>query len=168
MRKLIALVSVLALALLVAPAALAGGGTCDGTGTGGGAGGTGGAGGGSGAGGGAQTQKQTHARNVKYSLNGTVQAADTGASTLSVLVKQSNRRARAYEGAVVTLTLTAKTKLYRRTVDGQLVVVTLADFAAGDRITSVGTLDKTDPAAPLFTAQRITLRPAAGTGTVCK
>jgi hypothetical protein len=155
MRKLIAAVSVLALALLLAPAALAAGGTCDGTGPGGGT--------GSGAG----TQTQTRAHNVKYSLNGTVQAADTGASTLTVLVKQSNRRARAYKGQVVTITVTATTKLYQRTVDGELVAITLADFKAGDRVQSVGTLDKTDPAAPVFTAQRITLRPALGTGTTC-
>jgi hypothetical protein len=155
MRKLIAAVSVLALALLLAPAALAAGGTCDGTGPGGGT--------GSGAG----TQTQTRAHNVKYSLNGTVQAADTGASTLTVLVKQSNRRARAYKGQVVTITVTASTKLYQRTVDGELVAITLADFKAGDRVQSVGTLDKTDPAAPVFTAQRITLRPALGTGTTC-
>lgn len=158
MRKLIAAVSVLALALLLAPVALAAGGTCDGTGPGGGT--------GSGTGGGG-TQTQTQAHNVKYSLNGTVQAADTGASTLTVLVKQSNRRARAYKGQVVTIAVTATTKLYQRTVDGELVAITLADFKAGDRVQSVGTLDKTDPAAPVFTAQRITLRPALGTSTTC-
>lgn len=160
MRKLIAAVSVLALALLLAPAALAAGGTCDGTGPGGGTGG--------GTGSGAGTQTQTRAHNVKYSLNGAVQAADTGASTITVLVKQSNRRARAYKGQVVTITVTATTKLYQRTVDGELVSITLADFKADDRVQSVGTLDKTDPAAPVFTAQRITLRPALGTGTTCQ
>ena len=156
MKKLIVTVAVLALALMLAPAAFAAGGTCDGTGGGTGGGGTG-------------TQTQTHKRahNVKYSLNGTVQAADTEASTLSVLVKQSNRRARAYRGDVVTITVTAATKLYQRTVDGTLVVITLADFKAGDRITSVGKLDKTDAANPVFTASRITLRPAAGTCTTC-
>ena len=45
-----------------------------------------------------------------------------------------NRRARAYKGDVVTLTVTATTKLYRRTVDGELVAITLADFKAGDRV----------------------------------
>jgi hypothetical protein len=161
MKKLIVTMAVLALALMLAPAAFAGDGTCDGTG-----GGTGN-GGGNGEGTGTQTQTHKRAHNVKYSLNGTVQAADTEASTLSVLVKQSNRRARAYKGDVVTLTVTAATKLYRRTVDGELVTITLADFRAGDRITSVGRLDKTDAANPVFTASRITLRPAALTGTTC-
>lgn len=163
MKKLIVTVAVLALALMLAPAALAGDGTCDGTG--------GGSGGGSGSGDctGTQTQTQTHKRahNVKYSLHGTVQAADTEASTLSVLVRQCNRRARAYKGDVVTITVTAATKLYQRTVDGTLVAITLADFKAGDRVASVGKLDKTDPANPVFTAARVTLRPAAGTGTNC-
>ncbi len=162
MKKLLITIAVLALSLMLAPAAFAGDGTCDGTG-----GGSGGTGGGDCTG--TQTQTQTHKRahNAKYSLNGTVQAADADASTLSVLVKQCNRRARAYKGDVVTLTVTATTKLYRRTVDGELLVITLADFKAGDRITSVGKLDKTDAAHPVFTASRITLRPAVGTCTTC-
>jgi hypothetical protein len=144
MRKLILLALVLAIAMTIAPAVLAASG--DGTGPGGAA---------------------TKAHNVKYSLNGTVQAVSTDASSLSVLVKQTNRRARAYRGDVVTITVTATTKLYQRTADGELVVITLADFAAGDRVTSVGTLDKTDPAAPRFTATRVTLRPPAGSCCAC-
>ena len=143
MKKLIILAVILALALMLAPAALAAGG---------------GGGNGPGPGGAA-----THAHNVNYSLNGTVQAVDTSASTISVLVKQSNRRARAFKGDVVSITVTDTTKLYRRTVDGELVAITLADFAADDRVQSVGTLDKTDPAAPVFTARRITLRPVVDT-----
>jgi hypothetical protein len=38
---------------------------------------------------------------------------------------------------------------------------------AGDRVTSVGALDRSDPAAPVFTALRVTLRPAVDTGTDC-
>jgi hypothetical protein len=152
MKKLIVTVAVLALALMLAPAAFAGDGTCGGgdcTGT--------------------QSQTQTHKRahHPKYSLNGTVQTADTKASTLSVFVRRCDRRARAYKGDVVTVTVTATTRLYRRTVDGELLVITLADFKAGDRITSVGKFDKTDAANPVFTASRITLRPAVGTCTTC-
>ena len=145
MKKPIILAVILAVALTLAPVALAGG-----------------SGNGPGPAGAAAC-----AHNVKYSLNATVRAVDTSAGTLTVLVKQSNRRARAYKGHVVTIAATATTKLYRRTVDGELVVIALADFAAGDRVRSVGTLDKTDPAAPAFTAFRITLRPAVGTGTNC-
>jgi hypothetical protein len=147
MRKLIVLAVVLAVALTIVPAAFAGAG--DGSGPGPGAG------------------TATQARNVKYSLSGTVQAVDTDASTLSVLVKQANRRARYYRGDVVTVGVTAATRLYQRTVDGELVVIMLADFAAGDRIQSVGKLDKTDPDAPVFTAARVTKRPPAGTCTDC-
>jgi hypothetical protein len=172
MKKLIATVSVLALALVLAPAALAAGGTCDGTGPGGGGAGGGAGGGtctgaGNGAGNGAGTQTQPRVRTIKYSLNGVVQAVDGDASTVSALVKQSNRSARAYKGKIVTLTVTATTTLSQRTVDGELVVITLADLKSGDRITSVGTLDKSDPAAPILTAQRITLRPALGTTPTC-
>jgi hypothetical protein len=155
MRRLILALAALAASLTLAPAVLAAGGTCDGTGAGGGA--------VSGAG----TQTQMRAHMARYSLSGTVKAVDTGASTLSVLVRQSNHRARAYKGDVVTISVTATTRLYRRTADGQLVAVALDAFSAGDRITSVGTLDRSAPAAPVFTALRVTLRPAPGTGTNC-
>jgi hypothetical protein len=184
MKRLIAIVSILALALVLAPAALAGGGgngggngagggngggVCDGTGTGvcDGTGTGTGVCDGTGTGTGTGTQTQPQVRGVKYSLNGVVQAADTDASTLSVLVKQSNRKARPYKGKTVTITITATTALYQRTVDGELVVITLADLKSGDRIQSIGTLIKTDPAAPIFTAQRVTLRPALGTSPTC-
>jgi hypothetical protein len=158
MKRLIVAMVALTLALTLAPAAFAAGGSCDGTGPGGN---------GGGAGGGAGTQAQTRSHMARYSLSGTVKAVDAGASTLSVLVNQSNHRARAYKGDVVILRVTAATKLYQRTADGQLVSVALDAFSAGDRVTSVGTLDRSDPAAPVFTALRVTLRPALGTGTNC-
>ena len=145
MKKVLVAAVVVALALMLAPAVFAASGDGHGPGPAGAA---------------------THAHNVKYSLNGTVQAADPGAGTLSVLVKQTNRRARAYKGDVVSLVVTADTKLYQRTVDGELVAITLADFKAGDRVQSVGNL-RTSPAAPVFTAFRVTLRPAATTGPNC-
>ncbi len=122
MKKLIVTVAVLALALMLAPAAFAGDGTCDGSG-GGDCTGT-------------QSQTQTHKRahNVEYSERDRAERPTT-ASTLSVFVKQCNHRTRAYKGDVVTVTVTATTRLYRRTVDGKLLVVTLADFKAGDPIT---------------------------------
>jgi hypothetical protein len=146
MKRLIVAVVVLALALMLAPVAFASGGDVSGPGPAGAA---------------------TRAHNVKYSLNGTVQAVDVDAGTLSVLVKQTNRRARAYRGDVVNLTITPTTKFYQRTVDGERVAITLADFKTGDRIQSVGKLDKSDPGAPLFTAFRVTLRPAVSTGPNC-
>jgi hypothetical protein len=135
MKKLTVAAVVLALALMLVPVAFAGNGNGQGT----------------------------RAHNVKYSLNGIVQAVDPDAGTISVLVKQSNRHARAYKGDVVSLTVTATTKLYQRTVDGELVAITLADYKADDRVQSIGKLDKTDPAAPVFTALRVTLRPALTT-----
>ena len=147
MRKLIVLAMALAVVLTVVPAALAAGGDGNGPGPG--------------------TGPGSKARNVTYSLNGTVKAVDADAATIAVLVKSANRRARAYRGDVVTITVTAATKLYQRTVDGELVVITVADFSAGDRVTSVGRLDKTDPAAPVFTAKRVTLRLPVGTCGTC-
>ena len=145
MKKLLVAAVVVALALMLAPAVFAADGDGHGPGPAGAA---------------------NHAHNVKYSLNGTVQAADPGAGTLSVLVKQTNRRARAHKGDVVSLVVTADTKLYQRTVDGELVAITIADFKAGDRVQSVGNL-KTVAAAPVFTVFRVTLRPAATTGPNC-
>jgi hypothetical protein len=135
MKKLTLAAVVLALALLLVPVAFAANGNGQGA----------------------------RAHNVKYSLNGIVQAVDPDAGTISVLVKQSNRHARAYKGTVVSLTVTTTTKLYQRTVDGELVAITLADYQADDRVQSIGKLDRTDPAAPVFTALRVTLRPALTT-----
>jgi len=146
-RKLIVLAVTLAIVLAAVPAALAAGGGGNGPGPG--------------------TGPGAKARNVAYALNGTVKAVDADAATLDVLVKSANRKARAYRGDVVTITVTAATKLYQRTVDGELVVITIADFAAGDRVTSVGSLDKTDPDAPVFTAKRVTLRLPVGTCAAC-
>lgn len=144
MKKLLTLAVLLAFMLALAPAALAAGGNAS-----------------------KANGATKRARNVKYSLNGVVTAVDAENGTVSVLAKRTNRRARAYRGDVVTLTVTDATRLLRRTVDGDLVTVTLADIVAGDRVTSVGKLDKSDPASPVFTAFRITLRPALGTGTNC-
>jgi hypothetical protein len=143
-------------AQMPAPAALAAAGDCDGSVSG------------ESTGGGGGTQILAHARLAGYSLSGTVEAVDTDASAISVLIRQSNHRARAYKGDVVTVTVIATTKLYQRTGDGRLVSVTLDDaFGTGGPITSVGALDKSDATAPVFTALRVTLRPATGTRTDC-
>jgi hypothetical protein len=143
MRKLIVLIAAVAMVLMVAPAAFAGNGS-----------GTGGGNGGSGNGGSKKTV-------VNYSLSGTVTSVDE--SSIDVTILKGNAKVRAYKGDTVTLKLTATTRLYERTVDGELVVVTLADFAAGDRITSVGSLNRSDPAAPVFTAKRVNITLPIGT-----
>lgn len=134
MRKLIVLIAALAVVLAVVPVAVAGNGSQNGKGPG------------------------HEARNVKYSITGTVTAVDTEANTLTVKIRKANRRARAYRGEEVALNVTDATRLYQRTVERTRVTITLADFSVGDRISSVGKLDKSDKTAPVFTAKRITLR----------
>ncbi len=129
MKKLTVVAVIVAVALTLVPAALAGG-NGPGTGTGSG----------------------PKALKTTYSLNGTVKAVDTAASTLSVLVRSSNRHARAFRGDVVTISVTEATLLYRHLADCTRVPAALSDFAVGDRVTSVGGLDKTDPSTPVFTA----------------
>ena len=137
---------ILAVALAVAPVALAWGG---GSGNGPGPNGT-----------------ATQAHNVKYSLNGTVQAADTVRQHHHG-TREAGQPPRRLQGRRDHHHRDDHDELYQRTVDEELVAITLADFKAGDRVQSVGTLDKTDLATPVFTADRVTLRPAVGAGANC-
>ena len=82
-------------------------------------------------------------------------------------MKSGNRAVRASVGKTIVLKITADTLLYKRNADRTLVAVTLAAFAAGDRITSVGTVDLTVAASPVFTAYRVTLLPLVGTWPIC-
>ena len=135
MRKLLALAVIALIALTIAPAALAGNGPGGGTGP--------------------------QAGGARYAVNGTVTAV--GADSLAVAVKAGSRTVRKSVGKTVVLTITADTLLYERNADCTFTAITLADIAAGDRITSVGTIDRSDPATPVFNAHRVTLRPPLGT-----
>jgi len=143
MKKLLILLVVVAMVLVVAPAAFAGNGNGNGNGDG------------TGNGGGSK------ATVVNYSLSGTVTAV--GADSITLTVVKGNKAARAYKGQTVTLKVTATTLLYERTADRELVAATLADFAAGDRVNSSGTLDRSNAAAPVFTAKRATIALPVGT-----
>jgi hypothetical protein len=155
MRKLLILAVIALVALSIVPAALAGNGPGDGTGTGA----CPGTGTGPGTGSGPQ------AGGARYSVNGTVGAV--GADSLSVVVKSGNRAVRAFVGKTVVLTVTADTLLYKRNPDRTLAAVTLAAFAAGDRVTSVGTVDLTVATNAVFTAWRVTQPPPVGTCPGC-
>lgn len=139
MKKLLMLIAVVAMALVVAPAAFAG----NGNGHGGGAG--------------------SKATVVNYSLSGTLTAVDAEAGAITVTVVKANRAARTYKGKTVKLNVTTMTLLRERTADGDLVVAALTDFAAGDRVTSAGRLNRSDAAAPVFTAKRVTIALPVGT-----
>ena len=149
MKKLLILAVIALLALSIVPVALAGNGPGGGGGTGPGTGTcpTG-------------TCPGPQAGGAQYSVNGTVTAVDS--SSLSVVVKSGKSA-----GKAVVLNVTATTLLYKRNADGTLVTVTLAAFVASDRVTSVGTVDLTVPANPVFTAYRVTLLPPAGTCPGC-
>ena len=159
MKKLLILAVIGLVALTIVPAALAGNGPGGGGGTGPGTGtcptgtcptGTCPTG----------TCPGPQAGGAQYSVNGTVTAVDS--SSLSVVVKSGKSA-----GKAVVLNVTATTLLYKRNADGTLVTVTLAAFVASDRVTSVGTVDLTVPANPVFTAYRVTLLPPAGTCPGC-
>lgn len=141
MKKLLMLLVVAAMVLVVVPAAFAGNGKGNGNGKGKGGG--------------------SKATVVNYSLSGTVTAV--GADSITLTVVKGNKAARAYKGQTVTLNVTATTLLYERTADRELVAATLADFAAGDRVNSSGTVDRSNAAAPVFTARRATIALPVGT-----
>jgi len=155
MKKLLILAVIALFALSVVPAALAGNGGGGGTGPGDGT-GTGVCPG---------TCPGPQAGGTQYAVNGTVTAI--GADSLTITVKSGNRAMRTSVGKSIALKVTADTLLYERTIDRTLVTITLDDFAVGDRANSVGTIDLSDAANPVFTAYRVTLLPPVGSWPGC-
>lgn len=127
MKKALLIVVVAALALTLVPLAIAGG---DG-------------------GGGRKHGK------AKFNLVGMVTAVDatatdTAAGTVTIAVKAGTRTVRAFRGAepkMMTVALDARVRLL---AEDEAVAITLADVPTGAKVKARGTIDRSDPAAPVF------------------
>jgi hypothetical protein len=103
---------------------------------------------------------------AKFNLVGTVKivtAADTAAdpaavSTLTIKVKAGTKTVRAFRGTEATMTVAADAKIRLLTRHGA-VAIALADVPAGARVKVRGTIDRTDPAAPVFTIKDLKVHP---------
>jgi hypothetical protein len=125
MKKWLVLALVVALALAVVPLALAGGGG----------------------------EKAGKARGkAKFNLVGKVVAADAEAATLTVHVKSGTKTVRAYRGADLALVVDSDARVRLVTAEG-VAVVTLADLPVGAKVKVRGTIDRSDPAAPMYRAR---------------
>jgi hypothetical protein len=133
-KKLLLIVVVAALALTLAPLALAGG-----PGHGG----------------------WKHGK-AKFNLVGVVvtkSVADTtvdpaALSTITIKVKAGTKTVRACRGKEATMNVAPGAKVWMLTRDGA-VAKTLADVPDGARVKVRGTIDRTDPANPVFTIKNL-------------
>jgi hypothetical protein len=102
---------------------------------------------------------------AKFNLVGTVvavdaAATDTTAGTVTVKVKAGTKTVRAFRGkeAVMNVALTAKVRLL---TDDGAVAIALADVPPGGKVIVRGVIDRTDPAAPVFTVKHLKVKAPA-------
>ncbi len=147
MRRSAALILVLVLALAVTPLALASNGK-----------------GKAHKGHGKQAKTQTKAKakgKNKFQLNGVVVPGDAVAGTLTVTVKAGSKTVKAFRGLPLTVTIAADARFVDSTADDATTTdpaappLTLADLVAGARVHLGGTIDRTDPANPVFVATKV-------------
>jgi len=97
----------------------------------------------------------------KFNLVGTVvgvtvpDSTATPATTLTVYVKAGTKTVRASRGANLTMNVDPAARVRLVKIGEGCVDGTLADLVQGMKVKVRGTIDRTDPDAPVFTAKRI-------------
>ena len=94
---------------------------------------------------------------AKFDLVGTLNAVDATAGTITVKVKAGTKTVRAWRGVELTMTVDANARIRLVTADG-CTTVTLADLPTDAKVKVRGRIDRTDPAAPLFTAHVVKVK----------
>ena len=84
-----------------------------------------------------------------FSCCGQVTAVDSDLGTVTLTVTRGTRALRDAVGGTLALTTTASSVL-RTLTDGAVTTVSLTDLAIGERIAAAGTIDRTDPLAPVY------------------
>jgi len=90
---------------------------------------------------------------LKFELVGTVSAVN-GATGLTVNVKAGTKTVKKFRGQVLTLTVDLAARV-RLVTDEGCVVATLDQLGPGMKVNVRGTIDRTNPEAPVFTAKWI-------------
>jgi len=80
---------------------------------------------------------------------GQVSAVDQTAGTVTVAVTRGSRAVQDAIGGDLTLALTAKSVM-RTVSDGMVATLALADVRAGESMVVAGSIDRSDPAAPVY------------------
>jgi len=93
----------------------------------------------------------------KFQLQGTVVSADPATSTLVVLVKAGSKQVKSYRGLELTLTVAANARIFADIGD-TATPLTLADVFPGAVVHVGGTIDRTDPAAPVYLAGKVIIQ----------
>jgi hypothetical protein len=78
-------------------------------------------------------------------------------STITIKVKAGTKTVRAFRGTEATMNVAAGAKIWMLTGDGA-VAKTLADVPDGAKVKVRGTIDRTDPANPVFTIKNLKYR----------
>jgi len=93
--------------------------------------------------------------NVKFEAVGKVTAVDGTAMALTVKVKAGTKTIKAFRGTGVLMTVAPTATVRVAIAHKRLRAATLADAAVGARVKVRGTIDRTDPANPVFTVTNV-------------
>jgi len=128
-KRMIPLVLIIALAMVLVPLATAGGG-----------------------GGGGKQQGKS-----KFNLVGTLKAVDAEGGAITVTVKSGTKTVKPYRGLDLTLVVDPSARIRVVTADGCVKAVP-ADLPLETKVKVRGTIDRTDPAAPLYRAKDVKVK----------
>ncbi len=84
-----------------------------------------------------------------FSCSGQITAVDTDLGTITLTVARGTRAVHDAVGGTLTLATTG-TSVLRILADGAVTTVSLSDLTIGERIAATGTIDRTDPASPVY------------------
>jgi hypothetical protein len=99
---------------------------------------------------------------TEFSCGGPVTAVDTTAGTVTLTVNSASRALWTALGSQLPVKVAADTKLFAW-INGVKTPITLADVTPGAKIWTWGTIDRTVPTAPVYTAEVLTVRVPAPT-----
>ena len=103
-----------------------------------------------------------------FTCLGRTTAVDQTAGTITDTVKRASLALQGSVGQSLTLTVTPDSVLAKR-VHGAQTAVTLAEVSTGELLAASGTIDTTDPAAPVYDVARALLwHPAARAWFLCR
>jgi len=94
---------------------------------------------------------------AKFQCQAKVVSVDAATGVIVVSVKNGSKAMKAYRGKQITLQIDPKAKLVNATVDPS-VPLTLDELVPDAKVGIGGTIDRSQPDAPVFTATRIVLK----------
>jgi hypothetical protein len=94
---------------------------------------------------------------AKFNLVGTITAVDAAEGTVTIKVKSGTKTVRVFRGKEPTMNVAAAAKI-RLLAEDEAVAIPLADVPVGGKVKARGIIDRTDPAAPVFTVRDLKVK----------